>query len=101
MNDVRITVVANTYNKELVRKYGVPDVPGCPNHKTGQAFISKEGMKPDGFCDEAWLAIERYVFALSRGARNLWPGWVNADNISVISCTDGLRPTVFLLEAIE
>jgi uncharacterized repeat protein (TIGR04076 family) len=101
MRNVRITVVDTTFNEKIAKEYGVPNLPVCPSHKVGEVYISKSGTKPDGLCEEAWTCLEKYVFALSRGAKNIWSHWVNSDNISINTCNDGFRPTVFLLEAIE
>lgn len=101
MKQVKITVVDTTFNEKIAKRYGVPNLPECPSHKVGQVFISRSGVKPDGLCEEAWLSLEKYVFAMSSGAKTLWNHWVNSDNISINTCSDGFRPTVFLLETID
>jgi uncharacterized repeat protein (TIGR04076 family) len=100
--DVRITVLERTSRPELIKEYASPDMTHkCTAVKDGQVWISKGGNKPEGFCEEAWSAFTRYVFALSQGGEGFWPGWIPERYISINSCNDGLRPVIFKLEAIR
>jgi len=54
---------------------------------------------PEGFCPWAWIDIYRSVSALSAGAT--YTPWNNKDSIQILCCTDGVRPVVFAIEAID
>ena len=51
------------------------------------------------FCPWAWIDVYRSVSALSAGAT--FTPWQKRDGVSVVCCTDGIRPVTFLLEALE
>ena len=101
MYKVKITVLETTLNEKLARQYGKPGLGPCPTHQVGQVFFTSTGMKPDGLCDEAWTAIKHYAFALSAGGEGFWEDWVQARNLAINSCNDGLRPVIFKIERIE
>ena len=68
--------------------------------KEVQVFYA-DYSRPDGFCDEAWKAVYRYVFALANGAN----GWYFDDRIdpkhngvAICSRNDGLRPVIMKIE---
>lgn len=67
INQVKITVLKTTLDKELAAEYGVEGLKACPMMTEGQMFYA-DYAKPDGLCDEAWKAIYQYVFALAHGA---------------------------------
>ncbi len=97
MKKVRITVLETTLNEKLAEKYG-NKTQLCELHKPGQQYVSNGWQKPDGLCDSAWKAMESFVFSLSHGSCNFFDGWMKKENQAVISCNDGLRPVIFLLE---
>ena len=102
MTDVRITVLERTTRPKLIEEYAAPEMSHqCTAVEDGQVWISKDGAKPDGFCEEAWSAFTRYVFALSHDVEGFWPGWISERYVSINSCNDGLRPVIFKLEAIR
>jgi uncharacterized repeat protein (TIGR04076 family) len=102
MKDVKITVLERTSVDRLIKEYGNRKLEHfCPFNKEGQEYISVEGRKPDGFCEEAWTAFGKYVFALAHGADGFWPSWIEARHVSINSCNDGLRPVIFKLEVIS
>jgi uncharacterized repeat protein (TIGR04076 family) len=101
MRNVKITVLETTFNKELAEKYGVKGLSVCPCNKPGQVYISKGGLKPEGLCDDAWVAFERFVFAMAHGVKKFFPDWIDIPNTTINCCNDGLRPVIFKLEAIE
>lgn len=75
----------------------------CPMLEEGQVFYA-DYAKPDGFYDEAWKAIYKYVFALSHGSGNdvfYYGDWIRKSGVAICSCNDGLRPVIFKLEATE
>ncbi len=64
----KITVLETQFNEKLAKEYGVENIGPCPFHKVGQIFEAGYA-KPEGLCDEAWKAIQHYVFALVHGPR--------------------------------
>lgn len=102
MSKVRITVLKRCFYEEYAEAYLTEgkDVGPCPLLKEGETFIFEgSAVMPDGFCPWAWIDIYRGVSALSAGATHT--PWNNRDGISVLCCTDGIRPVVFLLEALN
>ncbi len=100
MREVKITVLKTGFNRDLAEKYGAPGLGPCTAHRVGEEFVSTGG-KPEGFREEAWTAIGKYVFALAMGAPGFWTTWVNRDGLAINTCNDGLRPVVLKLERIE
>lgn len=99
--NVRITVVKKHLNQDLIDQYGQKgDMGACPLVEVGQTYTAVCGEQPEGFCNEAWETLSRYAFAIAHGANGFWPGWTIEPN-AVVSCNDGLRPVVFLLEPTE
>lgn len=103
MNKVKITVLKTTLDEELAREYGAEGLKACPMLREGQVFYA-DYAKPDGLCDEAWKAIYQYVFALAHGAGKetfYYGDWIRKPGVAICSCSDGLRPVIFKLEATE
>jgi uncharacterized repeat protein (TIGR04076 family) len=98
----KITVLETQFNEKLAKEYGVDNFGPCPWHKVGQIFEAGY-TKPDGFCDEAWKAIQHYVFALVHGTKGTFFGnrWLRIEGVAINSCNDGLRPVIFKLEQAE
>jgi uncharacterized repeat protein (TIGR04076 family) len=98
----KITVLKRMFNQDLVREYCASEADLCPVFTEGQEFIYEaygDGNKPEGFCEQAWNDIYKYVLALSVNGN--FTGWMKKDGINIVCCTDGLRPVVFKLERIE
>ncbi len=103
MKKCKITVLKKTFEEELAKEYGVPNLGPCPMLKEGQVFYA-DYAKPDGFCDEAWKAIYQYVFALSHGASGetfYFNDWIRTPGVAICSCNDGLRPVILKIEATD
>lgn len=100
IRDVKITVLERTFNQALAEKYGVAGLGVCPVNEPGQIYISRGGLKPEGLCDDAWAAFERFVFAMAHGVSEFFPDWITIPDTTINCCNDGLRPVVFKLEAI-
>ena len=79
VNKGKITVWKETLDEELAKEYGVSGLGACPMLKEGQVFHA-DYAKPEGFCDGDWIRK---------------PG------VAICSCTDGLRPVIFKLEATQ
>ena len=63
MKDVRITVKRITVYRDLMEEYENPIEHAC-DMAVGMTFISKDGKRPEGMCDEAWKIMEPYVTEL-------------------------------------
>jgi len=102
MKKVKITVLRKHFYPDLADAYltdGREAVP-CPLLDEGDSFIFEGGaVMPEGFCPWAWIDIYRGVNALSAGAT--YTPWNNRENMQVLCCTDGIRPVVFSIEAMD
>ena len=85
---------------DLIEKYENPIEHAC-DMKEGQVFISNGWEKPEGLCESAWQSMHSFVFALSHGGSDFLKDWMTDKNSAVISCNDGCRPVIFLLQALE
>ena len=93
MTKCKITVLRKMFNEDYAKQYCVnPETSVCTAFQEGQTFLLDSANKPDGFCEEAWSAITRYVFEGS---------WMNDGNTMIACCNDGIRPVVFKLERID
>lgn len=102
MNKCKITVLETQFNEKLAKEYGAANIGSCPFHKVGDVFISGYA-KPESFCDEAWKAIQHYVFTIVHGMQGTFFAnrWVRQEGVSINSCNDGLRPVIFKLERVD
>lgn len=101
MKKVRITVLRKQLYKDFAEEFLTDgsDVE-CDFYQVGQTFFYEGGAEmPAGFCSWAWVDIYHSVSALSGGAT--YAPWQKRDYMSVVCCTDGIRPVTFLLEAVE
>ena len=101
LKDVKITILETPLNQPLVDQYAPPNTTSCPHHHIGESYISKDACKPHGICDEAWLSLSRYVFALASGSNHFWDDWVVPDHTALVTCADAFRPVVFKLETLD
>ncbi len=101
MKPVRITVLKRTFQKEIADAYAVEGLGYCELCKEGQVFVSNGWEKPEGLCESAWQSMSHFVFALSHGGEDFLKDWMKERNSAVISCNDGCRPVIFLVEAME
>jgi uncharacterized repeat protein (TIGR04076 family) len=86
----------------LAEKYGQPGLTVRLCHVVGQNMISVADEKPIEMCSGAWVALERYVFALSHGVTEFHGGyWMKKPGEVVLTCPDGLHPVIFKDEWIE
>lgn len=103
MSKCKITVLRKMFNADYAKEYCVnPDTSVCTAFQEGQTFLLDGANKPDGFCEEAWSAITRYVFAFISGGGDFFEGnWMKDGNTMIACCNDGIRPVVFKLERIN
>lgn len=100
MRKVKISVIKKYFYEELADAYLTEGIGAgaCPLHDVGDIFLYEgSAVMPEGFCPWAWIDIYRGVNALSAGAS--YTPWNNREGIQILCCTDGVRPVVFLLEA--
>ena len=101
MPAVRITVLKRAVNCDVCTEYG--DVAWklqggcqpCGKYEDNQEFISRSGEMPSGFCSWAWADIQRDVTVLRLGGAK---EWLKQPGTWLASCTDGMKPVIFLLE---
>lgn len=104
MSKCKITVLKKTYNEELVKRYSNfgPEHGPCPFLEEGQTFICGMDM-PEGFCSWAWDDIHKLVFAALGNAdfNAIVENSTKDSKACIACCTDGYRPVIFLVEAIN
>lgn len=99
MKKVKITVLATTFNKELVAQYACAGIEPCDYNTVGQVFYSNGWQRPGGLCENSWKAMQEYVMTLAHGGRNFYDGWTKFEDVAIISCNDGFRPVIYKVEA--
>jgi len=101
MKKCEIKVIKMYFDEEIAKEYGADGIGKCPLLKDGETFYSDGGM-PEGFCNDAWMAIQHFVFALASGCGEFFDGnWVKKPGRAICSCNDGLRPVIFKIERME
>ena len=95
VRDVKITVLETKFHRDHAEKYGVEGLGPCPCNKPGQVYISHGGLKPEGLCDDAWLAFERFVFAMAHGTDEFFPDWIRVPK-TTINCWQRRNPSCHL-----
>jgi len=97
----RITVVERTFNEEASRTYAVPGLGLCELHREGQVYVSDGWNKPESLCESAWQCMQHFVFTLSHVGGDFFKDWMKDKNKALISCNDGCRPVLFLVERMD
>lgn len=101
---VRITVIKCTYHKDIAELYANlenPNLKQCPHHREGQIFYTF-WKKPKGICQEAWKALQHYVFVLTHNGEAFFNGnFCRYPNMAVITCPDAFKTVTFKLEAVD
>lgn len=102
MSKVKITVLKKYFYGDLADAYLTEGqaVGPCPLLEVGDTFLFEgSAVMPEGFCPWAWIDIYRGVSAIAAGAT--YTPWNNKDGMQILCCTDGIRPVVFSVEAVE
>ena len=102
MKKVKITVLKKEFYRELADEYLTEgsEVGTCPLLNVGDVFLYEGGAEmPAGLCPWAWIDIYRGINALSAGAS--YAPWNKKDGQQILCCTDGIRPVIFKVEAID
>ena len=102
MNSVRITVLRREFYPDLAEAYlsEGASAGACPLQAVGDVFLYTGGAeKPEGLCPWAWLTLYNKVNTLSSaGFEN---GWYKGGRTRIDCCTDGVRPVIFRVEALD
>lgn len=100
MKKVSITVLRKQMYEDFAKQFLTDGIQLCNFFEVGDRFLYEGGaVMPEGFCPWAWIDIYCSVSGLSAGATHT--PWQKRDGVSVVCCTDGIRPVTFLLEAEE
>ena len=100
MKTVKITAVRKADYKDLQARYENPIEHTC-DVREGMTWVSVDGQRPEGMCEEAWKSMREFVEELAKGGGNFFDGWMQNPRSAMISCNDGFRPVSFLIEAEE
>lgn len=100
MKPCKITVMRKSCYEDLMALYENPIEHAC-EMKMGQEFLSVDGKRPEGLCENAWRCMEKYVTVLAEGGGNFYDGWMKNEYSAMISCDDGFRPVSFYIEVID
>ena len=100
LKKVRITILRKANYLDLQELYENKIEHAC-DLKLNQVFISLDGKRPDGMCQEAWKVMAPFVLDLANGKEDFFDGWMKNPKSAMISCNDGFRPVSFLLEVVE
>ena len=100
MKTVKITAVRKADYKDLQARYENPIEHTC-DVREGMTWLSVDGQRPEGMCEEAWKSMREFVEELAKGGGNFFDGWMQNPRSAMISCNDGFRPVSFLIEAEE
>lgn len=98
MKTVKITAVRKADYKDLQARYENPIEHTC-DVREGMTWLSVDGQRPEGMCEEAWKSMREFVEELAKGGGNFFDGWMQNPHSAMISCNDGFRPVSFLIEA--
>lgn len=95
----KITVLKKTINEDVAASFTVSGIKPCNRFEVGQAFIVEDPFScPEGFCNWAWADIRHDIYACVLGGKR---PWANPPDAGISCCTDGYRPVVFKVEAVE
>jgi len=99
---VKIKVLDKYLASNLIQEYVKEDQKAgfdlCDIVNVGDEFVLDEPNMPEGFCPWAWADINRDVISMMSGGS--FP-WIEKEGVAIASCTDGLRPVMFLIQRIE
>lgn len=100
MKKVKITAIRKADYADLQALYENPIEHTC-DVCVGNTWLSVDGQKPEGLCDEAWKTMREFVEELARGGGKFYDGWMKNPQSAMISCNDGFRPVSFLIEVVD
>lgn len=105
---IRISVLKRTLNKELAQLYGIKEIDKCSKFEENKEYFLELDQsidchqtleKPEGFCEDAWQSVQKYVLALVYGSNDdkkfQFNDWIKIPGVAICSCSDGIRPVIF------
>ena len=92
---MQITVLRRLALDDLSERYIGTRLGPCQSFAEGDVFYTQGYDKPEGFCSAAWDAIGKLAAVLAMG------GLAYGRKANVACCNDGVRPVIFLLEAVD
>ena len=102
MRKVKITVLKKEFYPDFAESYLTEgkDVGPCSILEEGDTFLFEgSAQMPEGFCPWAWIDIYNTVSAIAAGGS--YHPWNNKEGLTIACCTDGIRPVVFKIEAVD
>ncbi|HCT90191.1 MAG TPA: TIGR04076 family protein [Lachnospiraceae bacterium] len=99
---VKITVLKKDFHPEFAEQFlsDGKTVGPCPLLEEGDTFIFEGSAKmPEGFCPWAWIDIYGSVSSISSGSS--FTPWNRQEGQTIVCCTDGIRPVIFDIQAME
>ncbi len=96
---IKITVLDVLLKKDLWAEYIAEPPQACPFFTIGDEFLIEEFAMPKGFCTWAWQDLFYVFYSLWKGGTSV--PWYKEHGVSIVSCTDGLRPVTFKIERVN
>lgn len=99
---VKITILKKDFHPELAERFLTDGtaVGPCPLFEAGDTFLFEGNAKmPENFCPWAWIDIYQSVSAISSGSS--FTPWNRQEGQTIVCCTDGIRPVIFEIQAID
>ena len=99
---VKITVLKKDFHPELAEQFLTEGaaVGPCSLLEVGDTFIFEGNAKmPENFCPWAWIDIYQSVNAIFSGSS--FTPWNRQEGQTIVCCTDGIRPVIFEIQAIN
>lgn len=96
---IKITVLSVELKDDLWTEYIAVPPEKCPYFQVGGEFVVEEFQMPSGFCPWAWQDIFYVFYSIWKGGTSV--PWYKSDGVSVVCCSDGLRPVTFRLERMK
>ena len=97
---VKIKALRRTEYPDLMETYELPMQAPCET-VLGTTWISVDGQKPEGLCNEAWSCMKKFVEELAAGGGHFFGDWMKNPHAAMVSCNDGFRPVTYLVETVE
>ena len=99
---VKITVLKKDFHPELAERYLTEgaSVGPCALLTEGDKVIFEGNARmPENFCPWAWIDIYQSVNAIASGSS--FTPWNKQKGQTIVCCTDGLRPVIFDITALD
>ena len=91
---VKVTVLKSMLMDEIIDKYAPGKIEPCTRCKVGDVFVTDGRNIPEGFCVWAWSDIFKDILMVRQDAKC----GSKDGKCQIVSCTDGFRPVIFLIE---